>query len=307
MDEGMPTPHAHSPEWVSPPTDGLETLGESHATPQLTRAWGSPLQRALVTAEGLTRALTTALGMGNAVELDDYGLDLELRQALEPVLKFLFEQYWRVSVEGADHLPPGPCIVVANHSGALPFDGPILQEAVRRERPDGPEARWLLEDQIFHAPFVGTLANRLGAIRASPENAIRLLDDGQKVIVFPEGIHGIGKPFRERYQLKRFGRGGFAKLALKQSVPIIPAAVVGAEESMPLLFKLPGKFLGLPYLPVSPPPLPNRWTIRFGEAVVDGQEGDPQDLALIQRLTERTRESIDGMLTALRLERTSIW
>jgi len=154
------------------------------------------------------------------------------------------------------------------------------------------------------------LLNRIGAIRASPENALRLLDEGRPVIVFPEGIHGIGKPFTERYQLKRFGRGGFVKVALRAKVPIVPVAVVGAEESMPLLFKLPGQFFGLPYLPLTAPlPLPARWSIRFGDPInLEGLDASAaEDLAVVQRVNERTRESIQGMITALLRERTSVF
>src|SRR5204863_8460715 len=135
--------------------------------------------------------------------------------------------YVRVTVEGADRVPAGACIIVANHSGALPLDGPVLHHALKRERSDLPDARWLVEDQIFHAPMLGLLMNRLGAVRAHPENAVRLLEEGRPVIVFPEGFLGISKPFTQRYQLKRFGRGGYVKLALKASVPIVPCAIVG--------------------------------------------------------------------------------
>ena len=209
-------------------------------------------------------------------------------------------------------IPPGPVILVANHSGALPFDGPMVQQALCRERADLHEARWLVEDQIFHAPFLGTLGNRLGAIRACPENALRLLAEARPLIVFPEGVQGIGKVFRERYQLKRFGRGGFVKIALRTGAPIVPVAVVGAEESMPVLYKLPGSFFGVPYLPVTPLgplPLPARWSIRFGEPIELGgaSEEDEHDLPRVQRLTERTRESIQGMLTALLKERPSVF
>lgn len=139
--------------------------------------------------------------------------------------------------------------------------------------------------------------NRLGAVRAHPENAVRLLEEGRPVIVFPEGFLGISKPFTQRYQLKRFGRGGYIKLALKLKVPIVPVAIVGAEESMPLLAKLPGGMFGLPYLPLTPPPLPARWRIRFSEAVT--VEGSPDDLAYVQDQNDLVRDTIAGMLTAM--------
>ncbi len=261
-----------------------------------------PLSGALSGAYGLLRAVQTGLGAAAATDLDDYGRDEGLARDLQPFGSFLYERYFRVRVEGAERIPQGPVILVANHSGALPLDGPVLHAALTRERSDLLDARWLVEDQVFLAPFLGTLLNRLGAVRACPENALRLLAEGRPVIVFPEGLQGIGKPWKERYRLMRFGRGGFVKIALRTRAPIVPVAIVGAEESMPLLGRLPGKPLGLPYLPLTPPvPLPARWIIRFGEPLrVDAHDPSAhEDIALVHRLNERTRESVQGMLDAI--------
>ncbi|RKH90250.1 acyltransferase family protein [Corallococcus sp. AB045] len=268
------------------------------------------LGRAVGAMHGLMEAVRTSLGTGGGSRLDDYGKDAGLVESLQPVLDFLYEQYWRVSVEGVDQVPLGASILVANHSGALPYDGLVMAQALLRERPDLPEARWLVEDQVFHAPMLGTLFNRLGAVRASPENALRLLDEHRPLVVFPEGYQGASKPFAERYRLKRFGRGGFVKLALRTGAPIVPVAIVGAEETSPLLGRLPGGFLGFPSLPLTAPgPLPAKWTIRFGEPIT--MESLPpeaaDDLGEVQRLTERTRESIQGMLQALLRERRSVF
>ncbi|RKH61597.1 lysophospholipid acyltransferase family protein [Corallococcus aberystwythensis] len=268
------------------------------------------LGRAVGAMHGLMEAMRTSLGTGGGSRLDDYGKDAGLVENLQPVLDFLYEQYWRVSVEGIDQVPRGASILVANHSGALPYDGLVMSQALLRERPDLLEARWLVEDQVFHAPMLGTLFNRLGAVRASPENALRLLDEHRPLVVFPEGYQGASKPFAERYRLKRFGRGGFVKLALRTGAPIVPVAIVGAEETSPLLGRLPGGFLGFPSLPITAPgPLPAKWTIRFGEPLT--MEGLPpeaaDDLGEVQRLTERTRESIQSMLQALLRERRSVF
>ncbi|NPD22912.1 lysophospholipid acyltransferase family protein [Corallococcus exiguus] len=268
------------------------------------------LGRAVGAMHGLMEAVRTSLGAGGGSRLDDYGKDEGLVESLQPVLDFLYEQYWRVSVEGVDQVPRGASILVANHSGALPYDGLVMAQALLRERPDLLETRWLVEDQVFHAPMLGTLFNRLGAVRASPENALRLLDEHRPLVVFPEGYQGASKPFAERYRLKRFGRGGFVKLALRTGAPIVPVAIVGAEETSPLLGRLPGGFLGFPSLPLTAPgPLPAKWTIRFGEPLT--MEGlspeDADDLGEVQRLTERTRESIQGMLQALLRERRSVF
>ncbi|NOK04793.1 MULTISPECIES: lysophospholipid acyltransferase family protein [Myxococcus] len=270
------------------------------------------LARAMLAMGGLKDMLRAGLGTGGGANLDEYGKDPSLVERLEPVLEFLYSQYWRVSVQGVDHVPPGAAILVANHSGALPYDGLVMSMALTRERPDLREPRWLVEDQVFHAPMVGTLFNRLGAVRACPENALRLLDEHRPLVVFPEGYQALSKPFGERYRLKRFGRGGFVKLALRTGAPIVPVAIVGAEETSPLLGRIPASFLGLPYVPLTPLgplPLPAKWSIRFGEpiGVEDLAPEAADDLGEVQRLTERTREAIQSMLQSLLRERRSVF
>jgi 1-acyl-sn-glycerol-3-phosphate acyltransferase len=262
---------------------------------------------ALSVLRAAAEAVRAGLGSSASVELDVYGGDEKLQAALAPLADFLYTRWFRVTVEGAEHVPRGGALLVANHAGALPIDGPVLKEVLRRSRPDLPGPRWLVEDQVFYAPLLGTLLNRLGAVRASPENATRLLAEGRPVCVFPEGIQGIGKPFRERYRLKRFGRGGFVKLALKTAVPILPVAIVGGEESLPLLAKLPAGFLGMPYLPLTPLgpiPLPARWSVRIGPPIElpelpGGASDGTAALAVVESLVERTRRHIEEMLQEL--------
>ena len=276
----------------------------------------APASRVLPTSSdrGLWSALLDAVRAGvglasRATQLDHWGKDASLAASLRPLGELLYERYFRVQVEGAQHLPTGPCVIVANHAGALPLDGPMLHLALRRERPDLLESRWLLEDQVFHAPFAGVLANRLGAVRANPENAHRLLDEGRPIIVFPEGFHGLSKPFSERYQLRRFGRGGYVKIAVRRGVPIVPAAIVGGEESMPLLAKVPARFLGVEHLPITPPPLPTRWFIRFAPAF-DLSDAPPQaetNLAWVERTNLSVRDQIEAMITDLLRQRSSVF
>jgi 1-acyl-sn-glycerol-3-phosphate acyltransferase len=285
-------PHGGSPDMVS------DRVTELAVALEAAKEVGQGLARPLIdAAAGVAKAAKAALGLGSAGPVDTWGKDEALSRSLHPLGDFLYDKYFRVTVEGAENLPAGPCIIVANHSGALPLDGPMLYYALQRERADLASARWLVEDQVFHAPVLGVLVNRLGDVRAHPENAVRLLEEGRPVIVFPEGFLGISKPFTQKYQLKRFGRGGYVKLALKQRVPIVPVAIVGAEESMPLLAKLPGGALGLPYLPITPPPLPARWRIRFSEAM--HVEGSAEDLAYVQEQNDRVRDTIAGMLASM--------
>jgi 1-acyl-sn-glycerol-3-phosphate acyltransferase len=295
---------------ASPPQEARET-SQGWAT-----AANRELNAALVVLRGAAEAVRAGLGSPSTVELDVYGGDAKLQAALAPLAEFLYTRWFRVSVEGAEHIPAGGALLVANHAGALPIDGPVLNEVLRRTRPDLPGPRWLVEDQVFYAPLLGTLLNRLGAVRASPENATRLLAEGRPVCVCPEGIQGIGKPFRERYRLKRFGRGGFVKLALRTGAPILPVAIVGAEESLPLLAKLPAGFLGMPYLPLTPLgpiPLPAKWSVRIGPPLAlparepAGAPAGTEALAVVESLVEQTRRHIEEMLQELLRARGAVF
>ena len=146
---------------------------------------------------------------------------------------------------------------------------------VNKEPPTRRSIRFLVEDFVYLSPFMGTFMSRIGGVRACPENATWLLKKGELVVVFPEGVKGLGKLYRDRYQLQRFGRGGFIRLAIKTGAPIIPTAVIGAEEIHPTIWKssILAKSMGIPYLPVTPTfpwmgplglvPFPTKWEIIF--------------------------------------------
>lgn len=248
---------------------------------------------------------------GRSEEVDDFGHDPIYEAKLRGVLDFLYATYFRVETSGIDGIPSeGRCLLVANHSGTLPLDGVMIKTAVKREHPAARDVRWLTEDFIYHFPFVGSVMNRLGAVRACQENAERLLGDEELVAVFPEGVKGIGKLFRDRYRLQRFGRGGFIKLCLRTRTPIVPVAVLGAEETNPMLFRIEylSKALGVPYIPVTPTfpllgpagllPAPTKWRIAFGEPLDFSSYGPAgaDDEILVGRLAERVRAAIQGML-----------
>ena len=309
--EPLPSPApASTLSWTPLPAPTAPVLAEPEPPEVVPAAGGGSLVEALREAPGLLaeawsaleaalRAVRAGLGTGGGEQLDVYGRDTRLSEAVAPLVDFLYSRWFRVEVEGGSHVPPGGALLVANHAGALPLDGPMLHEALRRERPDLPEARWLAEDQVFYAPLLGTLFNRLGAVRASPDSAVRLLAEGRPVLVFPEGIQGIGKPFRDRYRLQRFGRGGFVKLALRTGRPILPVAIMGAEETLPLLGKLPGGLLGVPYVPVTPVPLPAKWRIRIGEPISVPAGAKETDLSVVESLVDATRNTIEHMLREL--------
>jgi 1-acyl-sn-glycerol-3-phosphate acyltransferase len=254
--------------------------------------------------------------------VDEFGRDPRVAARVDPLLEFLYKSYFRVEARGVGHIPDGGRgLIVANHSGTLPYDGAMIMHAVRSEHRARREVRPLVEDFVFHFPYLGTLMNRIGGVRACPENAERLLSQDQLVAVFPEGIKGIGKLFKERYQLQRFGRGGFIKLALKCDAPIIPTAVVGAEEIHPMVGKITwlAKSFGIPYIPVTPTfpflgplgmvPLPTKWFLVFGEPLYFNAEYGPDgagDRILVNKLAEQVRIKIQEMIDAVLKQRRSI-
>lgn len=255
-------------------------------------------------------------------EVDDYGCDRALELSIKPLFDFLYYKYFRVTVKGIENIPhEGRALLVSNHSGVLPYDASMIKIAIYNEHPGRRELRFLVDDFVFHFPFLGTFMNRIGGVRACPENAERLLGHDELVSVFPEGIKGISKPFKERYRLQRFGRGGVIRLALKTRSPIIPVSVIGAEEIHPLVYKssMLARPLRLPFIPVTPTfpllgplgavPLPTKWTIVFGRPISFDTYApeDQHDGILINRETERLREIIQEMIYSELKERRSIF
>lgn len=269
------------------------------------------------------RRRISSIGMSErSGEVDEFGMDEIVVRRARRVLDLLYDRYWRVDLDGADQLPDaGPCLLVANRSGMVPWDGLVLAHGLHREHPLHPQARFLVADWLITLPFVQPYLARLGGVRACRENAERLLGSGHFVIAFPEGAKGATKVMRERYQLQRFGRGGVVRLALESGVPLVPVGIVGAEESNPILFKwqLPARRLGLPFLPVTPTfpllgplgalPLPSKWVIRMGEPLSFEHLGSEaaSDELLISRLTEELRARIQGLVEIGLGERESVW
>jgi len=255
-------------------------------------------------------------------DVDEWGRSERFRALARSLYEPVYSKWFRVRWEGLEKIPDeGGALLVANHAGAIPSDAPVIMHGIEKElgRPV-----YGLADYFFRTiPVVGTLWARGGGVSARPANAYRLLrEQGQLVLDFPEGTKGPSKSFTDRYQLRRFGRGGFVEIAMRAGVPIIPIAVTGSEEAMPVLFRLPAvaKVLGLPYFPVTANllalgplgllvPFPAKFTLR----VLDPVSFDvPPDLERYsksrvmdeaERIRALIQESVYDMLRA----RRSVW
>jgi 1-acyl-sn-glycerol-3-phosphate acyltransferase len=269
--------------------------------------------RRSVEGEGLGAFVQRRLS-GN-YPVDDFGYDRELsREVLMPLARPLYERYFRVRTLGMDRIPmEGPALVVANHSGTLPLDAVMLQYAIAAEHPRERVLRNIGANLVWQMPVISHLARKSGNAVANEDDALELLRRDELVGVFPEGFKGVGKGWSGRYKLQRFGRGGFIEVALRARVPIIPVAIVGAEEAYPMIgdAKLLARALGFPYFPITPTfplfgplgalPLPSKWIIEFGEpiSVEDFPEDAAEDAMLVFDLSDTIRDTIQQMLYRL--------
>lgn len=256
-------------------------------------------------------------------EVDEFGFDPDLNDhVLMATLRPWYERYFRVELRGVDNVPhTGGALLVANHSGTLPLDALMTQLALLDHHPAHRHLRMLAADLVFQMPFVGEFARKSGHTLACAPDAERLLGAGHIVGVWPEGFKGIGKPFSQRYKLQRFGRGGFVSAALRAGVPIVPTAIVGAEEIYPMIgnSRTLARLLGVPYFPLTPTfpwlgplgavPLPSKWFIAFGEPIpTDGyDESAADDPMTVFNLTDQVRETIQDTLYRVLLERRSVF
>jgi 1-acyl-sn-glycerol-3-phosphate acyltransferase len=247
-------------------------------------------------------------------DVDEFGFDPELNDnVIQPLLDPLYREWFRVEVTGAKNVPLDRAgLVVANHSGTIALDAVMLSHAVHQEPQIRRNLRLLGADLVFRVPFVSELARKSGATLACAPDAERLLRGGELVGVFPEGFKGVGKHYRDRYKLQRFGRGGFVAAALATGTPIVPVAIVGAEETYPMLgnVKPLARLLGIPYFPVTPTfpwlgplgliPLPSKWLIEFGTPIeTEHLQGDVDDPMVVFNLADQVRETIQQILHEL--------
>jgi 1-acyl-sn-glycerol-3-phosphate acyltransferase len=236
----------------------------------------------------------------NEFGVDPFGFDLEYTlSAIAPFL-WLYKNYFRVQTYEIQKVPSDRVLLVANHSGQLPMDGAMIAVSLILEADPPRAVRSMVEKWVQTLPYISTFMARVGQIVGTAENCRRLLAAGEAILVFPEGVRGLGKLYSQRYQLQEFGLG-FMRLALETNTPIVPVAVIGAEEQAPSLFNFKplAKLLGTPYFPVTPTgialPLPTKYRIYFGDPMHFSGRPDDED-AELERKVGTVRATLQGMI-----------
>jgi len=249
--------------------------------------------------------------------VDPFGFDPRSILAFARPIRWLYEHYFRVLARGIENVPDGRVLLVSNHSGQLPFDGLMIAAALIFERDPPRVARSMVERWVPRLPFVSVTMARLGQVVGTPENCRRLLERDEAILVFPEGVRGLSKSFRDRYRLRRFGTG-FMRLALQRNAPIVPVSVVGAEEQAPALANLEriGRAFGAPSFPITPTfpwlgpagllPLPTRYRVRFGEPMWFEGEGNEED-EVVRAKIDVVRRAVQDQIDRDLAERTGIF
>src|SRR4051794_18251449 len=250
-------------------------------------------------------------------QVDDWGRSERVEGLIDrTAVEFLYRYWFRVEVEGIENVPSdGGALLVSNHAGALPPDGSMIAKAIKEEHPR-PRPLYLTAEHFFKGyPGFSMLLPKVGGVAAHPANVQRLLyDEGQLVLVFPEGRKGTEKLYKDRYKLRRFGRGGFVEAAMRAGAPIVPIAVIGAEEAAPIFAHLTAlqRITGLLYVPLTPGAyLPAKFKIRFLPPVLthDLGEGDEpwEDKGLVQTVAHEVRTRIQENLLEMLGQRRSVW
>jgi 1-acyl-sn-glycerol-3-phosphate acyltransferase len=256
-------------------------------------------------------------------QVNDWGRSERVEGAMDTLLYDFMYRYWfRVEVEGLENVPSsGGAMLVSNHSGALPPDAPMIAKAIKEEHPHPRPVNITVEHFFKGYPGFSMLVSKIGCVAAHPANVHRLLyDEGQLVLVFPEGRKGTEKLYKNRYRLRRFGRGGFVEAAMRARAPIVPVCVVGAEEAAPIFAHLSPlqKLTGLIYAPLTPTfphfgllgmlgYLPAKFRIRFLEPIEFDESGLDEDKNLVQTVAHDIRARIQENLFDMLEQRNSVW
>ena len=232
---------------------------------------------------------------------DRFGLHPEFIGLGDALVSPIYSRYFRVKSYGAEHIPAaGPAVLACNHSGTLPIDGAMLYMSIYRNTDPPRIPRPVADYFVSSLPVLSAFFARCGVVGGSRGNARALLEAGEMLMIFPEGVPGIGKPFSERYQLQEW-RKGHCELAIRHNAPVVPVAIIGAEEQMPQLFRIPVKGLSIPYLPVPATliPLPVRYHVHYGEPLRFDEEyssDDADDPEIVTQAAARVKEAVQGLI-----------
>src|SRR5215217_3782897 len=274
----------------------------------------------LVPAETLKSHLP---GVEPERRLNDWGRSERVEGVMDATLiEFFYRHWFRAEVEGIENVPAnGGALLVSNHSGALPPDAAMIGKAIKEEHPHPRRLNITVEHFFKGYPGFSMLLPKIGCVAAHPANVQRLLDDEQQlVLVFPEGRKGTEKVYKDRYKLRRFGRGGFVEAAMRARAPIVPVCVVGAEEAAPIFAHITAlqKLTGLLYFPITPTfphfgllgmagYLPAKFKLRFLEPIHFEEEGMHEDKALVQTVAHEVRARIQENVWDMLAKRKSVW
>jgi 1-acyl-sn-glycerol-3-phosphate acyltransferase len=275
---------------------------------------------ALVAPEELKRHLP---GVEPDRRLNDWGRSERIEGLYDKLVADFFYRYWfRAEVEGIENVPAtGGALLVSNHAGALPPDAAMIAKAIKEDHPHPRPVNITVEHFFKGYPGFSMLVSKIGCVAAHPANVHRLLfDEDQLVLVFPEGRKGTEKLYKDRYRLRRFGRGGFVEAAMRAQAPIVPIAVVGAEEAAPIFahVSLMQRLTGFLYFPITPTfphfgllgmagYLPAKFKLRFLEPIHFEEEGMHEDKALVQTVAHEVRARIQENVWDMLSKRKSVW
>lgn len=252
---------------------------------------------------------------------DEFGFNLETFAKWEPVFRFCYEEHFKVRVRGIENIPSeGPALLIGNHSGLLPLDGAMITISMSNQHPAPRRVRYMITDWFFSLPGISEWMRETGQVRATLENARKLVDMGELVGIYPEGLRGVGKTYRERYRILDF-HPGFVQLAIERQVPLIPVATVGGDEIFPNFVNIKqfAQMLKMPFFPVTPAfpwmpfplmfiPLPVKWMINIHKPILlDYPPEKAKDKKLCLKIAREIQYDIQRDLNRLLKERKSVF
>jgi 1-acyl-sn-glycerol-3-phosphate acyltransferase/nucleoside-diphosphate-sugar epimerase len=262
-------------------------------------------------------AASTALG---PLEFDDFGLDKDYIAASgRKLFDFLATHYWRIEVEGLEHVPAlGKGVLCGLHRGLIAWDGVMIMHLLVERLKRFP--RFLVHPTAFQLPFVFDFATKLGGIVACQENADYVLERGELLGIFPEGIRGVFSLYHEAYQIRKFGRHDFVKIALRHGAPIIPFVILGSAETYPIVGKIEWSWFARktewPFFPITPTlfplmpaPLPVKWYVRFLPPI-DVSQHPPEaakNSAIVRSISDDVKHQMELALADLASRRKSVF